>query len=137
MGGILLLLAIALGIYAGDSLMLFLLVVTCLAGALFPDIDTSSVGQRLFYLILLVVDIWLIASGEYRWAAYLGAVAIIPILSPHRGWTHEVWAAIVVPLPLLLVPWLLMDQPLEQCLPLALAFSAGYFSHLLLDGRLR
>ncbi len=136
-GGILLVLALAFGLYADDSLMLSLLVVFCLAGALFPDIDTSSVGQRLLYLALLVADIWLIAKGEFKWAAYLGAVAMIPVLSPHRGWTHELWAAIVVPLPILLVPWMFMDKTLEQCLPLALAFSAGYISHLLLDGRLK
>lgn len=102
--------------------------------ALFPDIDTNSKGQNIFYGIALTFDIMLIASGNIQAAAYLGIVAMLPIVGKHRGWTHSKPAMLLIPLPLVAIPYL-YD---EKLLPISLfyygAAVVGYFSHLLLDG---
>lgn len=102
--------------------------------ALFPDIDTNSKGQNIFFGLALAVDILLIVNGHIQAAAYLGLVAMLPVVGKHRGWTHSKWAMLLVPLPILLVPYLYNDQNLSVAAVYYGASVAGYFSHLLLDG---
>lgn len=108
--------------------------------SLFPDIDIKSKGQLLFYRLLFVLDGALMASGLFREAALLGLLALVPILSRHRGWTHTVWAAFLVPLPILATPLYVdgactIDRGLEW-FPYYAAAIAGYLSHLMADGLL-
>lgn len=102
--------------------------------ALFPDVDTNSKAQDLFFGIVFPLNILLIVTGNLQAAAYLGLIAMLPIVGHHRGWTHKKWAMFVVPLPILFVPYLYNN---ELLLPAVVFYSAavvGYFSHLLFDG---
>lgn len=102
--------------------------------ALFPDVDTNSKAQDIFFWLVFIVDVLLIWNGLFVAAAFLGLVAMLPIVTHHRGWTHAKWAMIAVPLPIVLVPLLYS----EKLLPIATVYYGaavtGYFSHLLLDG---
>jgi hypothetical protein len=102
--------------------------------SLFPDVDTNSKGQDLFYWILFPIAVLLIYSGQFQAAAYLGVIGMLPVLSHHRGWTHAKWAMVVILLPIVLVPYLYSDKVLAFSLILYGAAVIGYFSHLLLDG---
>jgi membrane-bound metal-dependent hydrolase YbcI (DUF457 family) len=101
---------------------------------LFPDVDTNSKAQDLFFWVVFPLDILLLATGNIQAAAYLGLIAMLPIVGHHRGWTHKVWAMFIVPLPILLVPYLYNDAILPISAMYYGAAVAGYFSHLLLDG---
>lgn len=117
----------------------------CMLGALFPDIDTDSRGQNLFYGGMLLLDLAFIVKGMYKWAAFLGFFAIMPGLGHHRGWTHTWWAMLLVPAPILLIPMavnlpemyvsytLSMAEPWMDFVPFYAAFALGYFSHLAMD----
>ncbi len=112
-----------------------LLVLTVLFG-LWPDVDIDSKGRRIFYGFFLIVDVYLIITGRFQAAAYLGLFAILPAVGKHRGWTHTWWAMLLVPSPLLVVPYLnLPDTPWVGA-PFYAAAVIGYFSHLFLDGEL-
>ncbi|MEM1041823.1 MAG: metal-dependent hydrolase [Bacteroidota bacterium] len=101
---------------------------------LWPDVDTNSKGQNLFYSIFFVLDVILIVGRRFEWAAYLGLFAILPVLGKHRGWTHTYWAMALIPSPLLVLPYLLFpDRPFAG-LPFYGAAVVGYFSHLFMDG---
>lgn len=102
--------------------------------ALFPDVDTNSKGQDIFIGLAFIVDVLLIASGNLQAAAYLGLIAMLPIVSHHRGWTHSKLAMFLVPLPILLVPYLYNAKVLPISIIYYGAAFAGYFSHLFLDG---
>lgn len=102
--------------------------------ALFPDVDTNSKGQDLFYWIIFPLDLLLIYAGQFQAAAYLGLIAILPILTHHRGWTHSKWAMFLIPLPIIIVPYLYNDDVLPISLVYYGAAVTGYFSHLFLDG---
>lgn len=102
--------------------------------ALFPDVDTNSKGQDIFYWTIFLLDILLIWQGYIQAAAYLGLIALLPVISHHRGWTHTKWAMIIVPLPMILVPYLYDEKILAISLVFYGAAVVGYFSHLLLDG---
>lgn len=108
----------------------------CLLGALFPDVDTDSKGQNIFYAVFAAVDLGMILGEQYVWAAWLGFFAMLPAIDSHRGWTHTWWAMLFVPMPILLVPMVVQGvESVSVFLPFYGAFCAGYFSHLLLDGK--
>lgn len=106
----------------------------CILGGLFPDVDTDSKGQNFFYILLIIVDGALIYGHYYRWAAWLGLLAMLPAIGHHRGWTHTWWAMIVVGSPIIFIPTVLLGPEQSSVfLPFYIAFTLGYFSHLLLD----
>lgn len=108
----------------------------CLLFGLWPDVDTNSVGQNLFYSLFFVVDLVLVLTKQFEEAAYFGLLALLPILGKHRGWTHTWWAMLAVPLPLLVLPYVLFPERPLAGLPFYGAAVAGYSSHLVFDGLL-
>lgn len=110
-----------------------IMVISILFG-LFPDVDTNSKGQNIFYGFALAVDVMLIWSGNIQAAAYLGLIALLPIVGRHRGWTHSRWAVLLIPLPIIAIPYLYNEEMLRISLVYYGAAVTGYFSHLLLDG---
>lgn len=101
---------------------------------LWPDVDTDSKGQNFFYTIFFLVDVILIVGEHFQAAAYLGLFAILPALGPHRGWTHSWWAMLLIPAPLLVMPYLYYPEHPFVGLPFYGAAVIGYFSHLVMDG---
>ena len=101
---------------------------------LWPDVDTNSKGQDIFYAAFFILDIFLILSHQLEAAAYVGLIAMLPILGKHRGWTHSLPAVFLVPLPLLLVPTLYNQDHWQAGLIYYGAAVVGYFSHLFFDG---
>lgn len=63
----------------------------CLIGSLFPDIDIKSKGQKLFYILLLIILIMLAMQQKYCMFAIMSFLGIIPILVKHRGIFHHIW----------------------------------------------
>lgn len=106
----------------------------CLMFGLWPDVDTNSKGQNLFYGLFFLVDVVLIATRHFEEAAYLGLFAILPILGKHRGWTHTLWAMVLIPSPLLILPYVFFPERPLSGLPFYGAAVIGYFSHLFMDG---
>ncbi len=115
------------------QLIIGLFVVAVLFG-LFPDVDTNSVGQNLFFGIAFIAMIILILAGKFEPAAYLGLLAMMPIIGKHRGWTHHKLAMFLVPLPIVVIPYLSNQEIWTLGLLIYGAAVVGYFSHLLLDG---
>ena len=128
----------------------------CAAFALLPDLDTASIPQRWFYRGVVLALVVLIAAGFFREAALIGVVAMLPLVHHHRGWTHRWWAALLLPLGVLLLwgllPGLGFDgsrpevhpaRPLASIraviewvgryLPFYLAMAGGHGLHLVLD----
>lgn len=102
--------------------------------SLFPDVDTKSKGQLLFYWAVFILDGLLIWTRHLEAAAYLGLIAILPLLGHHRGITHSKLAAFIVPLPIIIIPYLYNDKMLPISVIYYGAAVVGYLSHLLLDG---
>ncbi len=125
--GLLLDLPTVLGIFA--SLILF---------GLWPDVDTNSVGQDIFYPIFLISAILLLALNRPFESALVGIFSMLPTVGKHRGWTHDWWAAILIPsLFLILIPSFMVRELNLSFLPYAVAGMIGYMGHLLIDGELK
>ncbi|WP_022835414.1 metal-dependent hydrolase [Salisaeta longa] len=108
--------------------------VLALLFGLWPDVDTDSKGQRVFYVLFFLTDLYLILMGHFRYAAYLGLFALVPAMGKHRGWTHTWWAMLLVPAPILVLPYFHMPERPLVGVPFYGAAVIGYFSHLVLDG---
>jgi membrane-bound metal-dependent hydrolase YbcI (DUF457 family) len=119
----------------GDWQMTAGLFIVAILFALWPDVDTNSKGQDIFYGLGLIALITLIMTNRFEAAAYLGLLAMLPIVGKHRGWTHSFPAMVLVPLPIVLVPYLQSSTLVDTAVIFYGAAVAGYFSHLLLDGR--
>lgn len=104
--------------------------------ALFPDIDIKSEGQKLFYWSAFILDALLIWGKQIHVAAYLGFIAMLPLLSKHRGWTHSPIAAILVPSPIIIIPYWYDGRMLPLSILFYGAAVLGYVSHIALDGQL-
>lgn len=117
----------------GWQFLVALFVLSLLFG-LWPDVDTNSKGQDIFYGAMFALDILLIATKSLEAAAYLGFLAMLPIVGKHRGWTHTKIAMILVPLPILLLPNTNPANGVSSSFLYYGAAEIGYFSHLLLDG---
>ncbi len=114
-------------------LTLGLLILAALFG-IWPDIDTNSKAQDMFYGIGFVLNIFLIWTGAFKLSALLGLLAMTPIVGKHRGWTHSKLAMILVPTPILAVSYLSGEYIGPIGYLTYLVAVGGYFSHLLLDG---
>lgn len=101
---------------------------------LWPDVDTNSKAQDLFFGIAFICDLLLIANKQFVAGAFLGLIAMTPIVGTHRGWTHTKWAGVLVPLPIMIIPYLATKHVGDMAILLYTASVLGYFSHLLLDG---
>lgn len=123
----------AAGILQGWEALAAVFVLSMLFG-LFPDVDTNSKAQDIFLGVAFLIDVLLIATGRIQAAAYLGLIAMLPIVTHHRGWTHSKWAMFVVPLPILVVPYFYNPAMVPVSMVFYGAAVSGYFSHLLLDG---
>ena len=109
----------------------------CVALAVFfglwPDVDTKSKGQYVFLLCVLIADLILIYRQDYKRAAYLGILVMLPVMSRHRGWTHSLLAMILIPGALYLAAVHYSGGKPGDLLPYFLAALLGYASHLILD----
>jgi len=101
--------------------------------SVWPDIDIKSHGQKFFYIIFFITDVFLIIQKEYEIASYFGLIIILPILAKHRGWTHSIPAMVLIPSPLLFYPVIIHGSIDISGIYFYGAAVTGYFSHLVLD----
>ena len=113
------------------------LLVLASAFGIWPDVDTNSKAQDIFFALLFALDIVLLVNGRMEASAYVGLIGMLPILGKHRGWTHSWGAMVAIPSLFIVIPY--MNHPARPWsgLPYFGAAIVGYFSHLVLDGRLR
>lgn len=108
-----------------------------LAGALFPDVDIKSKGQRLYMKVLALILIMSIFLQAYIPLVFVLALFFSSLILPHRGPFHDLWFITAV--------LALVDIGLMVALPhrrleiamMSLFFLAGVISHLLLDKGLK
>lgn len=108
-----------------------------LAGALFPDVDIKSKGQKLFYWIAFLLALVLLLHNHTQALIVLAFICIVPILVRHRGIFHRMWFVIFVPL----LGAIFLCSYMPGCSRIimfdTIFFIIGALSHLWLDLGLR
>lgn len=90
--GILLIMLAIVGYYL-KPIVVLQAVFFVMLGALFPDIDTKSKGQKLFYAVLCLFIIGLLFSKKYYAGMALAILGFLPLFSNHRALFHKFWFA--------------------------------------------
>lgn len=104
-----------------------------LLGSLFPDIDTKSKGQLLFYQIVMLLTLFLMFYQKWQLSAIFLGVSLLPLLVHHRGLFHKLWFIGVVGAAILYGTLVLRADGDYYAYAPALFFMAGAYSHILLD----
>ncbi len=108
-----------------------------LAGALFPDVDVKSKGQKYFYWAVLALSVLAGFYKRYDLVLVISFFSVLPMLVRHRGIFHQLWFIVV----LAGIAWVIgvsVAPYLGQRLLYDLIFFVlGAFSHLWLDLGLR
>jgi len=119
--------------YCGSALVAAEWLLFCLAGSLFPDVDTKSKGRTFFYHILLGI---LIVFAVQRKFLAMGAVAIfalVPLITRHRGLFHQIWFVIGLPVIVAFIIGFYATGHTRIIMFNTLFFIVGAISHLFLD----
>ncbi|MBD3272941.1 hypothetical protein GF385_01145 [Candidatus Dependentiae bacterium] len=112
---------------------IFLYLGACLLGSLFPDIDTKSMIQKFFYFFLFFVVIWAIFIKNWQIAAFIGLLALIPMIVNHRKLTHRIWFVIIVPFFIPIIVYHYNKNMLYPAFFSYVFFVCGAVSHIWLD----
>jgi hypothetical protein len=123
-------------------------VIAVLSG-LWPDVDTKSKSQQIFYRIFIIFNVVLIYMGHYSISAFFGLFAMLPLIGNHRGWTHSKLTMLLLPAVFLILSMVYFQRDqfdqnellaaqnlvlLKGGLPFYTAGLIGYATHLHLDG---
>lgn len=102
-------------------------------GSIFPDIDTTSKAQRLFFIFSSIV--LLISIILQAWFIFLNFsfIAVVVMLLKHRTITHNVYFIFSLSILLIIFSALIFHGLSTGAVLSALGFAIGAFSHLLLD----
>lgn len=108
-----------------------------LAGALFPDLDTKSMGQKWFYRGLACISILLIAYEKHQAFTVVSLCGLVPLLVNHRGLLHRWWFIVGVAALYVFTITRFVPSYYNAAFFNACFFIVGAASHLWLDGGIR
>ena len=104
-----------------------------IAGALFPDIDVKSKGQKYFYYGILIFFLFLVVKNKLEILCCCSFLVITPMLVRHRGLFHQLWFIIAFPLFILCLVSYIVPRMFYSLFIDTLFFIAGAISHIWLD----
>lgn len=104
-----------------------------LAGALFPDIDIKSKGQKYFYYVFFLFFIVLVAKEQFHTLTCCSFIIMLPMLVRHRGIFHSPWFVITMPLLVWSLISIAMPKIAQHLFFNILFFITGALSHIWLD----
>ena len=108
--------------------------IICLLGSLFPDVDTKSKIQKIFYTGFVILLFFLMSLNKLKLALFLSVISLSPLIVNHRGIFHKAWFLILITIAFVFfaVEIKLCKSCYDFAIP-ALFFTAGALSHIVLD----
>ena len=120
--------------YSAHSLPTLLEWLVCiLFGSLFPDVDTKSKGQKIFYSVLAGIYIVLLLQQNYVLLSLLAVCALLPLLVRHRGLTHSIWFIFAICAGAIVYAYCAVPSMALRVLYDSIFFGIGALSHIILD----
>lgn len=103
-----------------------------LLGSIFPDIDTPSTMQKIFFGAMIVT---LPLALVYNVALFIGlsVMSLILLFLPHRSITHNLWFLVLFPGAIAAALALRHAVPRLVLFSLCISFIGGALSHCFLD----
>jgi hypothetical protein len=110
-----------------------ILLVSCIAGSLFPDIDIKSKGQKFFYWTMAPLYLVLFSLKQIYLCVFIGIMALLPLVCRHRGLFHSLWFITIFVTLWSVALFQLFPLHTKQVAIGSLFFLVGSMSHLWLD----
>jgi len=104
-----------------------------LAGALFPDVDVKSRGQKYFYYFVFVLFVMLMCQGKHQAVSCLSLIMITPMLCRHRGTFHDARFLVIMPVVVWMFVSILFPSIMRPLFLNIIFFIVGSLSHVLFD----
>lgn len=104
-----------------------------LLGALFPDIDIKSKGQKIFYRCFFFVALFLVLNCRFFALSLLSLLAFFPLMVRHRGICHRLWFVVGIPASAVFLCNIFFPHYYMLIFWDAIFFMIGAISHLWLD----
>lgn len=114
------------------QLLIFFFICSVL-GALFPDVDTKSKGQKIFFITIFFIMLGCLLYKPLSFVIALGGISLFPLLVRHRGIFHNIWFLLIVIAGTGYGLSLSFPALRESIYWGAFFFSIGVISHLWLD----
>ena len=115
----------------------FLQIIGCLAvavlGSIFPDIDTTSKMQRLFFIFSSLAILASIFFQAWFFFFNLSFITVVVTLLKHRTLTHSAWFIFTLSLLSVFLSSFLFHEISYTSVLIALCFAIGACSHIILD----
>lgn len=105
----------------------------CLIGSLFPDIDTKSKIQKLFYTALLMLFIVLYIYKQPELLIFISFLSLSPLIVNHRGLFHKPLFLLSLGIAVIFFTNMYFPIYLFKITTNVIFFIIGAFSHLWLD----
>lgn len=102
-------------------------------GSLFPDVDTKSKGQSIFYKVMFVLLLFFLLTKQILLFIFLSFFSLLPVLVRHRGLFHRAWFLIIISFSLAFLLGYSFPGYQTVFLSNAFFFVIGAGSHLALD----
>lgn len=107
--------------------------ISCLIGSLFPDIDTKSKIQKLFYTFLLFLLLIALIYKNITLFIALSFIGTLPLIVHHRGIFHNPIFIIAISGFSIIICNLYTPEFYKSLTINLLFFVIGAFSHIILD----
>lgn len=105
----------------------------CMTGALFPDIDTKSKIQKIFYIIILLTLIAAVLNRKTPLLIFFSFLGLIPALVNHRGLFHNPLFILLITLMTIGAIKIYLPEYSHTAMLNGLFFFTGAISHIWLD----
>jgi len=102
-------------------------------GSLFPDVDITSKGQKVFFRILALLFIYYFFHQNIINLSFIGGISLFPLLVRHRGIFHRVWFISLLGLVIIIWTYICFPRYIYIIFWDVLFFIAGAISHIWLD----
>lgn len=108
---------------------------SCLLGSIFPDIDTTSKMQRVFYIFSAFFILFSLFTGNLVLFLSFSSISVLLLILKHRTITHNFFFLSGISLILPFFAHFTSKSPtfLRNTVITAISFGIGAFSHIFLD----
>ncbi|KKQ33128.1 MAG: hypothetical protein US49_C0002G0023 [candidate division TM6 bacterium GW2011_GWF2_37_49] len=112
---------------------LFVGLFSCMLGSIFPDIDTVSKMQRIFYFLAAIFVMLSFLLNNFTIFAIFAALSLIIFVLKHRTITHNLIFILILAASLPIYTYFYHAPFLRESLIAAALFAVGSFSHIFID----
>jgi hypothetical protein len=102
-------------------------------GSLFPDVDITSKGRKIFYRVVGPLFMYCVVMQNSTYMSIVGSIALFPLFVRHRGIFHRVWFIAALSVLVSYITFFCAPRHTTAVVWDMVFFALGALSHIWLD----